>query len=142
MAHGIKLYPPGAPNQTQPTVEPVVAETYDEAVFTDPNELFYQQLQLVALAPKIQSNDPQVQACFLTYSDSDDFQKLVEAQRFLEKELSSVKERMKLATEEVEQVDGALREMQEAKKAATAQRKHKASSAAAGNVAKKAKQNP
>lgn len=121
-------------------MEPVVAETYDEAVFTDPNEVFYQQLQSVSMLPKIASNDAQVQECFLTYSDNDDFQKLVEAQRFLEKELSSVKERMKLVTEEVEQVDGALREVQEQKKAATAQaRKQKASSTAGGGVAKKAK---
>lgn len=122
-------------------MEPVVAETYDEAVFTDPNEAFYRQLQQISIVPKVQSNDPQVQGCFLKYSDNDDFQKLVEAQQFLEKELSSVKERMKLATEEVEQVDGALREVQEAKKAASAQRKQKASSAA-GNAAKRAKPNP
>lgn len=119
-------------------MEPVVAETYDEVVFTDPNEAFYHQLQHLSILPKVKSNDEQVQDCFLKYSDYDDFQKLVEAQRFLEKELSSVKERMKLATNEVEQVDGALREMQEAKKAA---RKQKASSAA-GNVAKKSKPNP
>jgi len=118
-----------------------VAETYDEAVFTDPNEAFYQQMQRIAIVPKIQSNDAQVQECFLKYSDNDDFQKLVEAQRFLEKELSSVKERMKLATEEVEQVDGALKEVQEAKKAATAQRKHRSSSSAS-SAAKRSKPNP
>lgn len=140
VAHGIKLYPPGAPNQATPTAEPVVAETYDEAVFTDPNEAFYQQLQRVAIVPPVKSNEEKVQELFPKYSDNDDFQKLVEAQRFLERELSSVKERMKLATEEGEQVDVALREVQEAKRADTAQRKHKAS-AAAGNAAKKSKPN-
>jgi hypothetical protein len=71
--------------------------------------------------------------------------KLVEAQRFLERELSLVKERMKLATQDMEQVDVALREVQEAKNTATAQRKTKASSSsssAVGNAAKKAKLNP
>lgn len=124
-------------------MEPVIDEKYDEVVFTDPNELFYRQLMQISIVPKIQSNDPQVQDCFLQYSDNDDFQRLVEAQRFLEKELSLVKERMKLATEEVEQVDVALREVQEAKKAASAQRSAKrgAMSAPVGNVAKKAKPN-
>ena len=88
--------------------------------------------------PKVKSNDAQVQECCLTYSDNDDFQKLVEAQRFLDKELSSVKERMALVTQETEQVEGALREVQEAKKAATAARNQKA----AGNATKKAKLNP
>lgn len=141
VTHGIKLYPPGSTNQSPPTMEPVVAETYDEAVFTDPNEAFYHQLQHLSILPKVRSNDEQVQGCFLKYSDNDDFQKLVEAQRFLENELSSVKERMKLATEEVEQVDVALRDVQEARKAASAARKQKASSAS-GNAAKKSKQNP
>ena len=136
--HGIKLYPPGATNATQPTEEPVVAETYDEVVFTDPNETFYQQLMRMSIVPRIQSNTTEVQECFLQYSDNDDFSKLVEARRFLEKELSSVKERMKLASEEMEQVDVALREVQEAKKAASMQRKTKAA-ATAGNVAKKPK---
>jgi K+/H+ antiporter YhaU regulatory subunit KhtT len=86
----------------------------------------------------VKSNDTQVQECFLKYSDNDDFQKLVEAQHFLEKELSSVKERMSLVTQETEHVEGALREVQEAKKAATAARKEKL----ADNAAKKAKLNP
>jgi YEATS domain-containing protein 4 len=138
VTHGIKLYPPGSTNQSPPTLEPVVAEAYDEAVFTDPNEVFYNQLQHLSILPKVKSNDAQVQECCLKYSDNDDFQKLVEAQRFLEKELSSVKERMALVTQETEQVEGALREVQEAKKAATAARKQKV----AGNAAKKAKLNP
>lgn len=119
-----------------------MAETYDEVVFTDPNEPFYSQLMRVSIVPSIQSNYPEIQNCLSQFSDSDDFMKLVEAQRFLERELSSVKERMKLATEEMEQVDVALKEVQEAKNtAAAAQRKTKASSAV-GNAAKKAKPNP
>ena len=45
MTHGIKLYPPGAAatvaaGSTASTTEPVVAEDYDEIVFTDPNRAF------------------------------------------------------------------------------------------------------
>ena len=122
-------------------MEPVVAETYDEVVFTDPNEPFFHQLMRISIVPRIHSNYPEVQNCLSQFSDSDDLMKLVEAQRFLERELSSVKERMKLVTEDMEQVDVALREVQEAKNAAASQRKTKASSAV-GNVAKKAKPNP
>jgi K+/H+ antiporter YhaU regulatory subunit KhtT len=128
-------------NATQSTMEPVVADTYDEVIFTDPNEPFYRQLMRISIVPRIQSNYPEVQNCLSQFSDSDHFMKLVEAQRFLERELSSVKERMKLATEDMEQVNVALKEVQEAKNAAAVQRKTKATSAV-GNAAKKAKPNP
>jgi hypothetical protein len=121
-------------------MEPVVAEIYDEVVFTDPNEAFYRLLMRISIVPRIQSNYPEIQNCLSQFSDTDDFLKLVEAQRFLDMNLSAVKERMKLATEEMEQVDAALRKVQEAKNTATAfQRKTKVSSGAAGNAAAAAK---
>lgn len=140
--HGIKLYPPGVP-QVAPTStkEPVLAEHYDEVVFTDPNETFYRQLMQTSLAPKIQSGEANVQKSFGVYSDADDFHKLVEAQNFLSKELQTVKERMRIAPEELQQVEDGLREVQEAKKASSSSRtsgKTKGSSAA-GHAAKKAK---
>lgn len=50
--HGIKLYPPGTPvTNTIPessTQEPVVAEQYEEVVFTNPKESFFRQLQRLA----------------------------------------------------------------------------------------------
>jgi deoxyribose-phosphate aldolase len=104
----------------QPTKEPIVAESFDEVVFTDPKEFFYQQLIRISSAPKMQSTDPEVQACYKRYSDEDDFQKLLEAQNFLNKELAQVKERLKMVNEDLEQVDRALIEVQETKKAAAA----------------------
>jgi hypothetical protein len=101
----------------QPTKEPVVAEVYDEVVFTDPKESFFQSLLKVADLPKIPFPDDAVQACVQRYSDEDDFQALLEAQKFLRKELQQVKARMKMTNEEMEQVDAALRDVLEAKKA-------------------------
>ena len=145
LTHGIKLYPAGTTNM-QPTKEPIVAESFDEVVFTDPKEFFYQQLIRISNAHKMQSTDPEVQACYKRYSDEDDFQKLLEAQNFLSKELAQVKERMKMVNEDLEQVDRALIEVQEAKKAtaassrASAPVKAKAATAAAtAPTAKKAK---
>lgn len=114
--HGIKLYPQGSTNM-QPTKEPVVAEVYDEVVFTDPKESFFQSLMKVAEVPKIPFPDDAVQACVQRYSDEDDFQALLEAQKFLQKELQQVKSRMKMTCEEMDQVDAALKEVLEAKKA-------------------------
>jgi hypothetical protein len=123
-------------------MEPVVAETYDEVVFTDPHESFYWQLMRISIVPRIQSIFPEIQCCLSQFTDNDDFLKLLEAQRFLNNDLAAVKERMKLATEEMEQVDAALRKVQEAKNTATEfQRKTKAT-LAAGNAAKRAKPNP
>jgi methyl-accepting chemotaxis protein len=134
----------------QPTKEPVVAETYDEVVFTDPRETFFQQLMRVADLPKIASADQTVQECFQLFSDQDDFQKLIEAQRFLKKELEQVKARMRIVDDEMDQVDASLREVHEAKQrvstaaraTAVQQQKPKAAMAApvrAPSPAKKAK---
>lgn len=127
----------------QPTKEPVVSERYDEAVFTDPKEFFFQSLMRVADLPKIQSADAAVQACFQSFSDEDDFQRLLEAQKFLTKELEQVKTRMKIATQETDSVDNELRQIQEAKKGAggtSRSQKHKAAATSSGaSAAKKAK---
>ena len=126
----------------QPTKEPVVSEKYDEVVFTDPKESFYQQLLSLAEIPKVVFGDPTVQECFGTFNDEETFLKLLEAQSFLQKDLQSVKDRMKVATEEMEQIDGALREIAETKKAAVASSraavaKSKATMAAGGGPASK-----
>ncbi|KAL3918993.1 MAG: hypothetical protein SGILL_003978 [Bacillariaceae sp.] len=53
--HTIKLYPPGTPPNVMPTdtETPVLAETYDEVVFTDPTEGFFKSLTQVPAAPKM-----------------------------------------------------------------------------------------
>jgi Sec-independent protein translocase protein TatA len=122
-------------------MEPVVAETYDEVVFTDPNEPFYKQLMGISIVPRIQSTYPEIQCVLSQFTDNEDFLKLLEALRFMDKSVAAVKERMKLATEEMEQVDAALKKVQEAKNtAAEFQRKQKAT-LSTGNAAKRAKPN-
>ena len=118
--HGIKLYPPGVTQQQQQqqlTKEPVVAETYDEVVFTDPKESFFQQLVKLREAPPVKSHDPTVQDCFGSFSDEDNFQRLLEAHKFLTRELNTVKENLKRISDETDQVDAAVKAIQETKKA-------------------------
>lgn len=109
--HFIKLYPPSPsgqatalPTLTEPGV-PVVSESYDEIVFTDPTESFFRKLQAVSSAPSIQYSQ---QNHFPTYSDADGMQALLAAQEFLQQELRVVKQRYELAQSELQIVDEAL----------------------------------
>jgi hypothetical protein len=101
--HGIKLYPPGSINM-QPIKEPVVAEVYDEVVFTDPKENFFQCLMQIPLLPKIPFRDEVVQSCVQRFSDDEDLQLLLAAQNFLRQELKTVKSRLLSVNEELEQL--------------------------------------
>lgn len=106
MNHGIKLYPPGSSRNALPTsenVEPVIAESYDEVVFTDPNESFFRNLLRIPAAPKVESS--QQESLTECYNDEEDFLALVGAQKFLREELETVKERFQVVSEEYEVVD-------------------------------------
>lgn len=110
LTHAIKLYPPLLPNalpEAGSDKKPVVSEKYDEVVFTDPTELFHRQLMQSGKLPKVQSREAAVQELFQPYSDDADFKLLLEAQKFLQAELQSVKDRMLRA-------DGAALELEEA----------------------------
>jgi hypothetical protein len=140
VAQGIKLYPPGTPVNAIPTNtdKPVVAETYDEVVFTDPTESFYGQLMQLSSAPN-QQYSPHDH--FDQFADTDDFQALLEAQKFLKQELVTVKERLLTVDVELQQVGEGLREVQE-RKVTTAQRSAKTASRGTSTTAtKKAKTN-
>mmetsp|Transcript_26054 Transcript_26054/g.38522 ORF Transcript_26054/g.38522 Transcript_26054/m.38522 type:complete len:291 (+) Transcript_26054:232-1104(+) len=110
--HGIKLYPNsgnGGPPNTNASKEPVLSETYDEVVFTDPREEFGQQLIQVASSSKTSFSDASVQEYLSKqYSDEDDFQILLESSTFLRIELEKVKKRMKVVLEEITSVDDQL----------------------------------
>lgn len=111
LIHAIKLYPPLAPNVLpDPTKEnePVVSERYDEVVFTEPTEVFHKQLMESGNLPKIISNEAAVQELFKPYSDNNDFKILMEAQKFLESELMSVKDRILRADSAIVELDEAL----------------------------------
>ncbi|CAJ1942788.1 unnamed protein product [Cylindrotheca closterium] len=104
--HALKLYPPGSPPNVLPKDEnapPVIAESYDEVVFTDPNENFFRQLLHIPKAPKVESSQQEwLTECF---ADETDFLTLAGAQKFLEEELETVKERFQVVSEEYEVVD-------------------------------------
>ena len=104
VSHGIKLYPPGTPVNTLPTNtdKPVVAESYDEVVFTDPTEAFFRTLQAVREVPTVKELYSQHEH-FGVFSDADDVHALLEAQKFLREQLRTARERLKAVT------DGALK---------------------------------
>jgi hypothetical protein len=129
--HAIKLYPAGTPANTVPVNSdtPVVAETYDEVVFTDPTESFYTQLQRLASLPSIEYSQ---QAHFKQFSDTEDAQALLEAQKFLQAELVTVKERLGMLDNDMVTVEESMRAVHE-KRAA----KVRAASAAGSSPANK-----
>ena len=114
------MYPAAGPNATTPGAPlsadvdtPVVAEAYDAVVFTDPTEVFYQQLLRVSSLPPVSLKEDRVQGALGKYSDEQNFQALLEAKKFLEKELTGVRERFQQVEGEMSQVDKALRVVQE-----------------------------
>jgi YEATS domain-containing protein 4 len=144
--HTIKLYPPGSPPNVMPTdtETPVLAETYDEVVFTDPSESFFRALTQVPTLPKVDpfmqddDNDDddeqegkeeeersgsnkqanrQSHAQYMTtiYSDQEDFLTLIAAQKFLQDELSKVKRRFQIVNEEIVAVDQKMITIQQQK---------------------------
>lgn len=129
LPHGIKLYPavsPNAPSGAPPPVSdtdtPVVSETYDEVVFSDPTEVFYKQLLQVSELPVVHLKEDRVQGALKPYSDEQQFLALLEAKKFLERELVTVKSRFQLVESESKLVDAAIREVQERNKTRKAQR--------------------
>ena len=105
-----------------------MAETYDEVVFTDPTEQFYQHLLQVASLPPIEMKETRVQQAVLQYNDQDEFLALIEAKKFLERELVTVKDRFQQVERGHFQVDEAIREVQEKIKTRKAQQREKAAS--------------
>jgi YEATS domain-containing protein 4 len=138
--HTIKLYPPGTPPNVMPTdpETPVLAETYDEVVFTDPSESFFRALTQVPAMPKL---DPSMEddddeeeevegrsgsnkrasrkshAEYLNtlYSDQEDFLTLIAAQKFLQDELDKVKRRFQVVNDEIAIVDQKMIAVQQQK---------------------------
>ena len=172
LMHLIKLYPPivnvnvNAPSSGTGTGmsdgvstasdkkegQPVIHEFYDEVVFTDPTESFHNQLMSGSLStgeiPKVKSNELAVQESFKSYSDLEDFNILLEAQKFLENELASVKDRILRADCNKNELDIALIDVSAKAKviaapppvpASPASVKRKSSSKSSGGGSKKSK---
>lgn len=99
-----------------------MAETYESVAFTDPTEVFYQHLLRVSSLPAVFLKEERVQGALGKFSDEQDFQALLEAKKFLENEISGVRERFQQVETETSQVDKALRIMQEKARTRKAQR--------------------
>jgi YEATS domain-containing protein 4 len=138
VSHIIKLYPPGTPPNVLPTdtETPVLAEVYDEVVFTDPTESFFQALTQVPVMPKLEplveeDDEKEEETKSSTgknparksaseymntlYSDQEDFLTLIAAQKFLQDELVEAKRRFQLVNNEIATVDQKMMAMQQQK---------------------------
>jgi len=117
LTHGIRLYPNKAPSTSADTSAymntqvPVVAEKYDEVVFTNPREEFHQCLinghKKNTLAYPL-SNEQSVLQHYRTYGDEGDVKALLSAKQFLEGELRNVKDRLLRVDSELDEVKCSL----------------------------------
>lgn len=172
--HTIKLYPQGSPPTSgsnkdvlqQSTEVPVLAENYDEVVFTDPSESFFRSLTQITAVPEgpleeIASfasakkgvdakltrlanssvSSSWKQHLTLSYSDQEDFLALIAAQKFLQDELAGVKERFRQVNEDLTIVDQklALAQQQKQREAAAAAVRGSSSSSGDRKRTKKAR---
>lgn len=125
LTHGIRLYPNKAPataadpSAYMNTSVPVVAEKYDEVVFTNPKAGFHRSLVdgHVEKLPYPLSNEQSVSDHFRTYGDEEDAKAMLEAKNYLEGELRNVKDRLLHVDAELDEVKCALavaKEMEDA----------------------------
>jgi hypothetical protein len=109
-----------------------VFETYDEVVFTDPTETFYSLLLRYASLPSVEYSQ---QAHFQQFSDTEDAQALLEAQKFLQSELAATKERLGTLDHDLVHVEESIRAIHE--KRANKARAAAAASSSPANKKKK-----
>lgn len=117
----------------------MVAEKYDEVVFTNPKAEFHRSLleggkKKEGTLPYPISNEKSVAEHFRTYGDEGDVKAMLAAKRFLEGELRDVKDRLARVDGELDEVRSALadaRRRQQAGTGATAQARQQGGDAAA-----------
>ena len=116
LTHGIKLYlsgltaiQPDASSSNPSTKEPVISEFYDEVVFTDPTEFFFNELMRYKYLPKVSSNEDTVQDAFGQFSDEEEFRNLLVAKKFLNGELEKMKDTILVLDREKVEMDRALK---------------------------------
>lgn len=116
--------------------EPVIHQYYDEVVFTDPTQTFQRQLLSNDLQQQrlVESQEPSVQEYYKPFSDDADFKILLEAQKFLEQELVSVKDRILRADAHKFELENALAEVAAKSKAVSAAAAAAAAAAASSNA--------
>jgi hypothetical protein len=86
-------------------------------VFTDPTEDYYQELLELGNLPPINLKNERAQAAVASYSDEHSFLQLLEAKKFLTRELQQVKSRFLVVEGETKEIDTAMRTLQESIKA-------------------------
>ncbi|CAB9500274.1 AF-9 homolog [Seminavis robusta] len=145
LAHGIKLYPPAPPGTapsalptSNPNV-PVVSESYDEVVFTDPTEQYYRDLLEVGKLKPVTLKEERVQAAVAEYNDEQTFLQLLEAKQFLTQELQQVKSRFQRVDTETKDIDSSIRKLQEKVRASRKKPPPSSARSAPATAAKKQK---
>ncbi|CAM9475285.1 unnamed protein product [Ascophyllum nodosum] len=99
--HQLRLYHDAAAGTTQPK-KAVVSEFYDEVVFTDPYEEFYDTLmQGQKLMPQRKHEH---QEHFSTFSDGDTLQRLASAREWVHNQLRETKDKIRKADMEIAQL--------------------------------------
>mmetsp|Transcript_2947 Transcript_2947/g.10002 ORF Transcript_2947/g.10002 Transcript_2947/m.10002 type:complete len:208 (+) Transcript_2947:76-699(+) len=88
LVHGLKLY---AENEAQTTKKPVVKESYEEIVFSEPSEAFYKQAVAVQPGPGAASEHA---AHFLTHSDRSELAVLQHARNKISAQMAQAKQQV------------------------------------------------
>lgn len=116
LTHAIKLYPTGTKQQANVPVAPpadpsipVVAEKYDEVVFTDPRDTFFECMQNLQ---HTEAPEYSQQAHFQQFADADDFNALIGAHRLIQEELQRAKERLEIVDSEMAEIDEKVNDFQ------------------------------
>ena len=107
VTHAIRLYPAGSTTGQNNSMEPVISEVYDEVVFNNVEEKFYERL----VGGKGDSDTTKLQnelsEHWPTISDKADIGNIVRAQQFIDKEIAAVQDRILRSDCELSQVEQA-----------------------------------
>lgn len=103
ITHALKLYPPGT--QQPSTKKPVRAEFYDEFVFHEPTESFHRRL---VAGPVKQVPPHPLQDFYTRFDEGEDMAKLASASKFVEGELSAIKDKLLKVEVETQQLTDAM----------------------------------
>lgn len=82
----------------------MIAEFYDEVVFTNPTETFFRQLQ--QMTQQLEDNED---APLREWNDQDDVNALIEAQKYLQEQVPLLRERLEVVNTELKSVEDELR---------------------------------
>eukprot|EP01098_Paradermamoeba_levis_P000766 TRINITY_DN10895_c0_g1_i1.p1 TRINITY_DN10895_c0_g1~~TRINITY_DN10895_c0_g1_i1.p1 ORF type:complete len:227 (-),score=63.56 TRINITY_DN10895_c0_g1_i1:20-673(-) len=108
--HPLKLYPQEGSNPS--TKKPVVSESYDEMIFTDPSEAFYKKL---ISAPRPLPPNPLAEH-YTKFNEAADLKKITDADAKIKAEIKKFKEKFELLDAEAKSVQKEIDEFSNQKK--------------------------